>query len=209
MAQEREMVRLLLTTVVTLFLVGAVACEPTDSSSGRDEDGGERTAATAQPTSTPQPTNTPAPQRGTREDPVPKGTVVRLSDGWEIRVDAVIPDATATVLAENQFNDPPVPGHQFFIATITATYQGQGSATFDGTYRLRAVGPSAVSYTTFENSCGVYPNRITNNEVFTGGTITGNVCWQVRSGDAAGLVLYDAPSTLTRNSERVFLSLAP
>jgi hypothetical protein len=27
------------------------------------------------------------------------------------------PDATAAVLAENQFNDPPAVGNQFFIAT--------------------------------------------------------------------------------------------
>ena len=122
-----------------------------------------------------------------------------------MKVVSSTPDATAAVLAENQFNDPPKAGEQFFIARVTATYIGSGSDTFDGTFRLRAVGASAVSYATFENSCGVIPDRISDAEVFTGGTITGNVCWAVRSSDATSLVLYDDP--ITSVPTRLFFAL--
>jgi RTX calcium-binding nonapeptide repeat (4 copies) len=136
----------------------------------------------------------PPPQPGTtRDNPIPIGTAATLSDGWRISVVAVTPDATQAVLAENQFNDPPVSGKQFFLVTVTATYTAAGSSSFDGFFRLRAVGPSAVSYATFTDSCGVIPNDISNAETFTGGTITGNVCWQVLTSDASGLVMYDDP----------------
>ena len=58
--------------------------------------------------------------------------------------------------------------------------------------RLRAVGAAALGYSGFENGCGDIPDELPENEVFTGGTISGNAClWDVRSGDAASLVLYD------------------
>jgi hypothetical protein len=106
-------------------------------------------------------------------------------------VTSATPNATAQVLAENMFNDPPAAGDQFYMVRVRATYTGAGSQGFDGTYRLRSVGASAVEYTTFSNDCGVIPDQITPNQVFTGGTIEGNVCWEVKSSDAPSLVMYD------------------
>jgi len=145
----------------------------------------------------------PAPAGTTRDNPLPVGSV-GTSGGWRITVLGTTPDATAAVLAENQFNDPPEPGSQFFIATVRASYVGDGSESFLGDFRLRAVGASAVEYTTFENSCGVIPNPITSNDVFPGGTIEGNVCWQVRSSDASSLVMYDEPPA---DDTRMFFAL--
>ncbi|MCY4085962.1 MAG: hypothetical protein OXG37_03525 [Actinomycetia bacterium] len=93
-------------------------------------------------------------------------------------------------MAENQFNDPPEAGRQFFIANITATYTGPGSDSFWDA-RLEAVGPSAVAYTSFRDSCGVIPDDFDLSTVFTGGTVTGNICWSVRATDAASLVMFD------------------
>ena len=134
-----------------------------------------------------------APDRGSRNNPIPRGEAAMLYGGWEVRVVGVIPNATELVLRENMFNDPPKPGYQFFIVTIEATYRGPGSARFDGGFRLRAVGPANVSYSTFEDSCGVIPDEISDREVFSGGTIRGNVCWQVLSSDAENLLMYDDP----------------
>jgi len=139
-----------------------------------------------------------APDVGSRANPIPLGQSALIYGNWEIRVVDVIPNATDLVLQENRFNTPPKPGYQFFIATVEATYRGQGSARFDGTYRLRAVGPANVSYSTFDDDCGVIPNAISDTEVFTGGTIRGNVCWQVRSSDAAALLMYDRESPSDR-----------
>jgi hypothetical protein len=143
---------------------------------------------------------------GTRENPIPLGTPVRLSDGWTITVNSVVPDATAQILAANSLNDPPEPGTQFLMANISATYEGPDSDSFNGSYRLRTVGPSSVSYSTFENSCGVVPDDLTDAEVFTGGTITGNICWAIEASDAEALVMYDDPLTF-EEVERVFLAL--
>ena len=102
-------------------------------------------------------------------------------------------------------NDPPNAGWQFFIARVTATYAAAGSDRFEAAYRLRTVGAAAVSYSGFENSCGEVPDELSEAELFTGGTLTGNVCWAIRSSDAASLVLYDAPVQTV--PKRIFLSL--
>jgi len=147
----------------------------------------------------------PQPQVGSRTSPVPLGKEVALGDGWKLKVESATPDATALVLAANDFNEPPKPGWQFFMARVTATYTGQGADQFEGAFRLRAVGAAALSYSGFENSCGEIPDELSEAEVFTGGTISGNACWEIRSSDSASLVLYAAP---TENvASRMFFSL--
>ena len=47
--------------------------------------------------------------------------------GWELKVVAITPDGTDEVMEENQFNDPPPEGNQFFIASLEATYTGPES----------------------------------------------------------------------------------
>ena len=101
----------------------------------------------------------------------------------------------------------PGEGQQFFIARMRATYRGDGSANFDGSFRFRAVGDGGVSYSTFGNSCGVIPDDLPNPEVFTGGTIEGNGCWAIDSGDAASLVMFDDPFLSFDDSDRRWFAL--
>lgn len=156
------------------------------------------------PTPTPPPpTPTPEPV-GTRANPVPIGTPVEIG-GWTLTVIDVIPNATDLVLAENPFNDPPAEGRQFFIVTLSATYNGPGSDTFAYSIFLGAVGKSAVAYQSYEDHCGVIPNRLPDTEVFEGGTITGNVCWSVRIEDVDSLVMF-ADVGFSRDN-RVYFSL--
>ena len=115
-----------------------------------------------------------------------------------MRVNSVTPDATQQVLDANEFNDPPAPGDQFFMVSITATYTGSGSADAgDVIDELDAVGASNVSYTQgLENNCGVLPDpdfllAYSGVNVFTGGSVTGNICWSVQSSDAASLEMYN------------------
>jgi len=74
---------------------------------------------------------------------------------------------------------------------------------------LKAVGPSNVGYSA-SNSCGVYPgggfNYGSSPELFTGGTAQGNMCWQIASSDAAGLIMYYDPFSFN-NKDRVYLAL--
>jgi hypothetical protein len=156
----------------------------------------------------PTPTATvPAGVVGSRENPVPIGTEVTLGGGWIVNVVSVTPNATQLVLDENQFNDPPKPGHQFFIAEIEARYTGADSGSFDGSFRLRVLGATSVVYTTFGNSCGVIPDNLPDPEVFNGGIISGNLCWEVPASDADDLVMLDRP--FLDDAGNVFLSLVP
>jgi hypothetical protein len=117
----------------------------------------------------------------------------------------VIPDATAAVLAENRFNDPPEPGKQFFMLRISATYTGDGSGVLSS-YRFRLLGASAVARSSrFENSCGVTPNVLTYREVASGETIRGNLCWQVPVFDIGTLVMFDDEPF--DNAQRVWFAL--
>lgn len=146
----------------------------------------------ARETSTPVRRATPAAdgQVGSREDPIPLGTEADTGGEWFVSVVDVIPDATDLVLTENQFNDPPASGNQFFIVRISATYEGERSSTFPATNALSLVGESSVAYTPFADSCGVVPDALSSTEVFTSGTVEGNVCWQVRSDEVDSLVMY-------------------
>ncbi len=146
----------------------------------------------ARETPTPVRRATPAAdgQVGSREDPIPLGTEADTGGEWFVSVVEVIPDATDLVLAENQFNDRPASGNQFFIVRISATYEGERSSTFPATNALSLVGESSVAYTPFADSCGVVPDALSSTEVFTGGTVEGNVCWQVQSDEVDSLVMY-------------------
>jgi putative cell wall-binding protein len=132
---------------------------------------------------------------GTRDDPHPVGELATVDGVWQLSVRSSVPRADTIVQEENQFNDPPREGHQFFMARVRVTYQGAGSGRFGGGYSLRALGPQNVSYSSFEDSCGVIPDDLSNRRFFPGGTIEGNVCWEIRSSDADDLLMFQRPSS--------------
>jgi hypothetical protein len=157
-----------------------------------------------------QPSPPPPPQAsevGTRTNPHPVRRKVALPDsnGWKLRVNGSIPNATKAVMAENQFNDPPKPGRQFFIVNLTMAYSGTGSSTALEAGSLKAVGKSDVAYSDFEDSCGVIPSEFDSfKKVFSGGTITGNVCFAVKKSDVRSLLLFYEPSFSIDDTEVFF-----
>ncbi|MEZ5258046.1 MAG: hypothetical protein R2705_14440 [Ilumatobacteraceae bacterium] len=170
----------------------------------------DTTAAPSTTQTTEAPTTT-APASGVSlAAPAAVGEVVQVGD-WAVRVVGVVPDAAETIAAENQFNDPPAAGKQFFMASLEATYTGSGSSTFWWDMTLKAVGASNVAYESgFDTSCGVIPNPIDEaGEVFPGGTIIGNACWAIDSTDAASLTLLADASFSFDNDDRRFLSMDP
>lgn len=126
-----------------------------------------------------------------------------LMDGWLVHVVSVTPQATLPV--------QPKPGHQFFVARLSATYTGDGSSSFSGWSRLRAIDSTGAKYTTFDNKCGdtptAIPDALSDPEVFHRGTIVGNVCWQVRSSDARSLLMVDP--AIFADEEDTYFSLLP
>ena len=153
--------------------------------------------STAAPTVTPTPIPTAAPAPpplGSRQNPVQFGTEVDVEnaddDHWRIAVIDTVPDATRLVMGENSYNDPPKEGFRFYIATIRVQYLGPGSTSFGGSYRLKALGAGGVVYTKFEVSCGVIPDDLPDPELFTNGTVEGNVCWEVADDDVDSLQMF-------------------
>lgn len=142
---------------------------------------------------------------GTRANPIPLGQTARIHPDWEMAVVSVTPDATDLIVTEDSFNEPPAEGHQFFLATVRLTYVGVTSDEFYVS-DLSAVGQSAVGYNQYDDYCGAIPNELPSRELFTGGTIEGNVCWSIASEDADSLVLYDDYGP---PEERVYLSMMP
>ncbi|HEV2527037.1 MAG TPA: hypothetical protein VGT61_01085 [Thermomicrobiales bacterium] len=141
-----------------------------------------------------------------RDNPVPVGEVAAIGD-YQLSVVSVTPLADDLIAAENQFNDSPGAGNQFFIARVAVTYTGTetGNPGFD--LNVQAVGDRNVGYTTFEDSCGVTPDdEYSAGELFPGGTVEYNVCWRINSDDAGSLMLY-VEELFSFDGERVWFSL--
>ncbi|CAN5742037.1 hypothetical protein BH24CHL4_BH24CHL4_21440 [soil metagenome] len=144
----------------------------------------------------PAPTAAPPPQADSgsngsaRETTLPLNTVGQVGD-YEISVLSTTPNATDMVAAENPFNEPPAAGNQYFIARVNATYIGASAGNPGFELNFQAVGDLNVSYTIFNNTCGVYPEQSYDvTELFSGGSAEFNVCWQIDSEDESSLVMY-------------------
>lgn len=141
-----------------------------------------------------------------RDNPVPIGEEERVGD-YEVMVLSVTPNADDIVAAENQFNEPPAPGNQFFLVQVAVTYLGTETGTPWVDLDFQAVGDSNASYTTYNDTCGVIPSPgYEVAELFEGGSAEFNVCWQIDSEDADSLVMYVEPS-LALDEEPVWFSL--
>jgi len=146
--------------------------------------------------------------RGSRGNPYPIRTTVRLpaGQGWKLRVNKSIPNATRLVLDWNRFNTPPKGGHQFFIINITLAYSGKGSASPFAPTHLFAVGRSKVEYSMVDDSCGGSVRGQLNfaTKVVAGGRITGNVCFSVWKTDVRSLLHIYETSPLTGKVAKVY-----
>jgi hypothetical protein len=139
------------------------------------------------PSAAPSPTQVPPPaQTGpglSKDNPIPRGQSLLVPEGWQVSVVDFNPDATQVVLNENPSNVPPDTGFKYVIVRVSATNVSAGDpASFDGPVILNLVGSQNVVYDTFTNSCGIIPDEIgfdVPSEVFTGGVVEGNECFQV------------------------------
>ena len=124
-----------------------------------------------------------------RLSPTPLGETVDIGGGWSLRVNGMISDQTPAVLNENMFNDAPPTGYIFAIVNVTLTNVGDQMDTAFWV-STAVVGESNVEFN--KSGCGVIPSPLdTFADVFPGGSVTGNVCFALPSGELeGGLVLY-------------------
>lgn len=136
---------------------------------------------------------------GSRENPLPIGATV-VNDEWDI-VLGTPREAGNEVSAENQFNDSPKPGMEYWIVPVTATYTGDDTGTAWIDLTIKFVGADNKAYS---DRCGVIPNDLTDvDQVYPGGIAEGNSCIAVPAG-ADGLWSVSAgftgkPSFFTTN----------
>lgn len=186
--------------LLVVFMVVTAACSGESTDSTIEDSSVQESSTTStvsdSPTTTTAPTTTiPATTTtttmavgGTFEDPVQPGDWVRVGT-VDVVVLAVDTDATDDVLEENQFNDPPVEGNRFVMWRVAVSNAGDEATASLGEVSFSVVGPSAVAYDSFA-SCGVVPDGLDLfRDVFPGGSLEGNLCWEVSEDDADALVL--------------------
>lgn len=140
---------------------------------------------------------------GDRSNPYPLGTTATLQDGWQLKVNSALINADTEVEAvKDQYGDPvnPVPpsGAQYTLVNVSMTYQGDGSPTLPG-YLLfvQAEGAGNAGYgvdcigSPIRVSCQPPPLDLGSDftPVISGQTVTGNLCFEIASKDAASLLL--------------------
>jgi hypothetical protein len=126
----------------------------------------------------------------------------KILGGWLIEILSYTPNATDAVLAEDEMNDLPNPGNQFFIATIKVTNLTGKRGNFIAS-DIKAQGAIGNVYD-HSNTCGpLLPNRFWGLDIPNGGNEVGNLCWEIDSRDADSLVvLYSRYS-----NEKVYVRL--
>lgn len=114
------------------------------------------------PTALPTPTRTPIPV-GSSANPVPAGQYFTMPNGWQVTVLSFDHDAWPEVQAENQYNDPPIPGQHMVMVRLRVEYVGEEyepSPMHEALFTL--TGSSGIVFTTYGrlSSCGVIPDSL-------------------------------------------------
>ena len=86
-------------------------------------------------------------QAGSRQNPFPIGQTVSNED-WDVTLGAPR-EAWTEVRSENEFNDPPGSGMEFWIVPVTATYKGDDTGNTGSIFGLissaRITGPTTTT----------------------------------------------------------------
>jgi len=132
-------------------------------------------------------------------DPAPFGTVVEISSfsgaTYTVSVGAPTWDANALVAAENQFNDAPAEGMIYVTAPVTYTNTGAAEPI---TPRYEAFGIALmVNGVAYEQASVVIPNELTSDDIFPGGTVTGNVVYEIPAGTNSAMWVFESEFFVT------------
>jgi hypothetical protein len=164
-------------------------------------------------TETPVPTVAQSIDTGTtatsRDNPAPIGQPVTVGD-YQITVTAVTLNST-DAYAGSAYMEPPPPGEQFVVASISVTYTGATSGAPPQDLDFNAVGALSKSYSASMNLCGIGDlsgHVLLATELFAGGSGEYYVCWQIDSEDQSSLVMY-VSSWSRPNDEPAWFSLQP
>ncbi|HIZ34457.1 MAG TPA: hypothetical protein H9815_01665, partial [Candidatus Ruania gallistercoris] len=151
-------------------------------SSGQESTGDQAGTETEDPEPEPTPEPEPAADEGSRENPFLIGEDVG-NDDWSVMLEEPY-EAWDEVRAENQFNDPPADGMEFWMLPVTVTYTGTetGDPAWDLDFGF--VGDDGRTY---DDDCGTVPEELWDvGEMYPDAEANANVCLEVPEG-APGL----------------------
>ena len=140
----------------------------------------------------PPPPVPPAP--GTQANPVGVGSTAQIDDGWQLTVLWADPNQTQAILDAQRGDpdnlpEPPPPGFQFLLARVSVTRTDAEAASFSP-YSLDLVAADGTVYDDAGPACGTLLDGLDATDVPDGATATGNVCWDIESGDVGRLLLF-------------------
>ncbi|QFG69052.1 hypothetical protein [Ornithinimicrobium pratense] len=124
---------------------------------------------------------------GSRQNPFPRDAVLTGGD-WTMTMADVSFDAADVVAAQNQFNDPPPPEHQYVMIDIEVSYHGESEPV--SPWRLMDFAIVGSGGNTFTDSCGVIPNPLRDvGDMYSGASASANVCMPVATEQLDGASL--------------------
>ncbi|MBX9471087.1 DUF4190 domain-containing protein [Microcella sp.] len=130
-------------------------------------------------------------EQGTRDNPAPLGTTIEVSEFgqpiYELTMGPSTLDATALVLAENQFNEAPPEGFQYALVPVTVTYIGDESGLPWVDFTIEFVSAAGTTHTESDSfAVAPAPTFMDINDLFTGASGTGNIVILIPTENAAG-----------------------
>lgn len=125
---------------------------------------------------------------GNRLNPYHVGTAVVTSDGWTVKVNSATLNANSQVEAVH--NQPPPPaGDQYTVVNLTITAP-VGGGPFDLSDFVFQEQQMQASFKYTPDACEPpQPDLGTVGEVSSGTSVTGNLCYEIATSDAATLML--------------------
>lgn len=201
----RRAIRPLLALAAILTAVVAAGCVASDP------DGtGADIVSSPSPAASEAPADNAGDLLGTRGNPVPAGTVVRIGD-WQVKLGATNTNANEIVAAENQFNEPPAEGRQFVMVPVDLVYKGTESGFPNVNLLIQFLGAGGNTFGAADTAayCGVIPNDLSNaGEMFPGAAASGNVCLGVPSDQVGGGAWMVQEALTLDDGGRTFFALA-
>lgn len=198
-ARAARAVLLVLLAATALALPGCATTDP-------DGKGAE---IVGQPEGSTAPAAAPADSApGTRHNPVPAGTTVRVGD-WQVTLGPTVLDAITQIATENQFNEPPATGRRFTLVPVTVTYNGTESGTPWIDLSIKFYGASGNTFGAGgeDDYCGVVPDSFNDvSEMFPGARGSGNACVSVPTDQVVG-GSWIVENSLSFEGIRVFFAL--
>ena len=140
-----------------------------------DENPADDTGTEDDSTDTEEPAPDTGSEPGTRENPYSFADTVS-NDDWTVTLGEPY-EAWDEIHAENEFNEPPADGMEYWIVPVEATYNGSETGLPWIDLSIAFVGIDNVTYS---DGCGVVPDSLDDvDELYADGTGKGNACVSV------------------------------